>query len=143
VDRFERRTPRAWASGRADPAQEIATRSERLRRASLASLEEGQAFLSSIRTLTLRTSLRKAKPAKTPAVYFSLFWSTKTAGGQMIYRGYELEQKTLMVGWQVTITKDGRFARNSIVSQKLETAVEDAHNIVNGLIAGEASLQKS
>jgi hypothetical protein len=61
----------------------------------------------------------------------------------MIYRGYELEQKTLMVGWQVTITKDGRFARNSIVSQKLETAVEDAHNIVNGLIAGEASLQKS
>ena len=61
----------------------------------------------------------------------------------MIYRGYELEQKTLMVGWQITITKDGRFARNSIVSQKLETAVEDAHNIVNGLIAVEASLQKS
>jgi hypothetical protein len=53
----------------------------------------------------------------------------------LIYRGYELEQKTLMVGWQVTITKDGRFARNSIVSQKLETAVSDAHQIVDGLIA--------
>lgn len=56
----------------------------------------------------------------------------------MIYRGYELEQKTLMVGWQVTITKDGTFARNSIVSQKLETAVNDAHEIVDGLIAKAA-----
>jgi hypothetical protein len=54
---------------------------------------------------------------------------------RLIYRGYELEQKTLMVGWQVTITKDGRFARNSIVAQKLETAVDDAHRIVDGLIA--------
>jgi hypothetical protein len=54
---------------------------------------------------------------------------------RLIYRGYELEQKTLMVGWQVTITKDGRFARNSIVSQKLESAVDDAHKIVDALIS--------
>jgi hypothetical protein len=50
------------------------------------------------------------------------------------YRGYELEQKTLMVGWQVTITKDGRFARNSIVAQKLQAALDDAQTIVDGLI---------
>jgi hypothetical protein len=57
----------------------------------------------------------------------------------MLYRGYELEQKTLMVGWQVTITKDGRFARNSIVAQKLQAALDDAHGIVDGLIAISAS----
>jgi len=27
----------------------------------------------------------------------------------MTYRGYELEQKKLMVGWQITITKDDKF----------------------------------
>ena len=53
----------------------------------------------------------------------------------MDYRGYELEQKTLMVGWQITITKDGKFVRNGSVSQKLDTAVDEAHKIVDDLIA--------
>ena len=53
----------------------------------------------------------------------------------MTYRGYELEQKPLMVGWQITITKDGRFVRNAGVSQILDTAINDAHQIIDGLIA--------
>ena len=34
----------------------------------------------------------------------------------MSYRGYDLEQKTLMVGWQITITKDGKFVHNGSVT---------------------------
>ena len=42
----------------------------------------------------------------------------------MSYRGYELEQKTLMVGWQITITRDGKFVRNGNVAKELGVAVE-------------------
>jgi hypothetical protein len=54
---------------------------------------------------------------------------------RLFYRGYELEQKPLMVGWQITITKDGSFVRNAGVSQILDTAIDDAHKIIDGLIA--------
>ena len=53
----------------------------------------------------------------------------------MLYRGYDLEQKTLMVGWQVTITKDGTFVRNGSVTSRLETAMDDAHAYIDGLFA--------
>ena len=52
----------------------------------------------------------------------------------MTYRGYELEQKTLMVGWQITITKDGTFVRNGSVTSKLATAMDDAHEYIDGLL---------
>ena len=57
----------------------------------------------------------------------------------MIYRGYELEQKTLMVGWQITITKDGKFVRNGSVTTKLDAAMDDAHAYIDGLFALAAS----
>jgi hypothetical protein len=44
----------------------------------------------------------------------------------LIYRGYELEQKALMVGWQITITKDGTFVQNGSVTTKLDAAMDDA-----------------
>jgi hypothetical protein len=53
----------------------------------------------------------------------------------MTYRGYELEQKTLMVGWQITITKDGKFVRNSSVAQQLTAAMDEAQKFVDGVIA--------
>jgi hypothetical protein len=53
----------------------------------------------------------------------------------MTYRGYELEQKTLMVGWQITITKDGKFVRNGGVAQQLTTAMDEAQKFVDGVIA--------
>ena len=59
----------------------------------------------------------------------------------MIYRGYELEQKTLMVGWQITITKDGTFVRNGSVTSKLDTAMDDAHEYIDGLFVLDASLR--
>lgn len=53
----------------------------------------------------------------------------------MSYRGYELEQKTLMVGWQITITKDGKFVRNGSVVQQLTAAMDEAQKFVDGVIA--------
>ena len=53
----------------------------------------------------------------------------------MSYRGYDLEQKTLMVGWQITITKDGRFVHNGSVTKNLTSAVEEAEGFVDRAIA--------
>jgi hypothetical protein len=53
----------------------------------------------------------------------------------MIYRGYDLEQKTLMVGWQITITKDGKFVHNGSVTKTLAAAVDEAEKFVDRAIA--------
>jgi ABC-type proline/glycine betaine transport system ATPase subunit len=53
----------------------------------------------------------------------------------MIYRGYDLEEKTLMVGWQITITKDGKFVRNGTVAKQLAAATDEAQKFVDGIIA--------
>ena len=52
-----------------------------------------------------------------------------------MYRGYDLEEKTLMVGWQITITKDGKFVRNGSVVQQLTAALDEARSLVDGIIA--------
>ena len=53
----------------------------------------------------------------------------------MSYRGYDMEQKTLMVGWQITITKDGKFVHNGSVTKSLTSAVDDAEKFVDRAIA--------
>ena len=53
----------------------------------------------------------------------------------MSYRGYDLEQKTLMVGWQITITKDGNFVYNGNVTKSLSSAVDEAEKFVDRAIA--------
>ena len=53
----------------------------------------------------------------------------------MSYRGYDLEQKTLMVVWQITITKDGKFVRNGNVTNSLTSAVDEAEKFVDQVIA--------
>ena len=53
----------------------------------------------------------------------------------MTYRGYDLEGKTLMVGWQITITKGSKFVRDGAVSKRLVTAMDEAQKIVDGIIA--------
>jgi hypothetical protein len=53
----------------------------------------------------------------------------------MIYRGYDLEQKTLMVGWQITITKDGKFVYNGSVTKSLTSAMDEAEKFVDRAIA--------
>jgi ABC-type proline/glycine betaine transport system ATPase subunit len=53
----------------------------------------------------------------------------------MSYRGYDLEQKTLMVGWQITITKDGKFVQNGSVTKSLSSAIDDAEKFVDRVIA--------
>lgn len=53
----------------------------------------------------------------------------------MTYRGYDLEQKMLLVGWQITITKDDKFVRNGSVTQHLAAAMDEAHKFVDDAIA--------
>ena len=53
----------------------------------------------------------------------------------MSYRGYDLEQKTLMVGWQVTITKDGKFIHNGSVTKTLLSAMDEAEKFIDRVIA--------
>lgn len=53
----------------------------------------------------------------------------------MSYRGYDLEQKTLMVGWQITITKDGKFVHNGSVTKSLTSAVDEAEKYIDRAIA--------
>lgn len=53
----------------------------------------------------------------------------------MTYRGYDLEQKPLMVGWQITITKDGKFIRNGTVTTNLISAVNEAERLVDRVLA--------
>ncbi len=53
----------------------------------------------------------------------------------MSYRGYDLEQKTLMVGWQIAITKDGKFVHNGSVTKDLASAVDEAEKFVDRVIA--------
>jgi hypothetical protein len=52
-----------------------------------------------------------------------------------LYRGYELEHKALVVGWQIAITKEGTFVQNGAVFQHLQVALDDAHSFVDGLLA--------
>ena len=53
----------------------------------------------------------------------------------MNYRGYDLEQKTLMVGWQITITREGKFVRNGIVTKELSAAMDEAKKLVDRTLA--------
>jgi ABC-type proline/glycine betaine transport system ATPase subunit len=53
----------------------------------------------------------------------------------MSYRGYDLEQKPLMVGWQITIFKDGKFVQNGSVTKNLASAVDEAEKFVDRVLA--------
>jgi len=53
----------------------------------------------------------------------------------MSYRGYDLEHKTLMVGWQITITKNDSFVYNGAVTKALTSAVDEAKKFVDRAIA--------
>ena len=53
----------------------------------------------------------------------------------MIYRGDELEQKALMVSWQIAITKDDKFIRNGTVTTSLASAIREAEKFVDRVLA--------
>ena len=40
-----------------------------------------------------------------------------------------------MVGWQITITKDGKFIRNGTVTTNLISAVNEAERLVDRVLA--------
>jgi hypothetical protein len=49
------------------------------------------------------------------------------------YRGYQLEVKSLSVGWQVIITKDGAYVSNGNIKSDMKVALDEAHAIIDGL----------
>jgi hypothetical protein len=53
----------------------------------------------------------------------------------MSYRGYDLQQKTLTVGWQIAITKEGKFIGNGTVTTNLAAAIQDAEKFVDRVFA--------
>lgn len=53
----------------------------------------------------------------------------------MLYRGYHLEQKQMMVGWQVTITKDDAFVRHSGISTALEVVMAESRGYIDQLLS--------
>jgi len=53
----------------------------------------------------------------------------------MSYRGYDFEQKTLMVGWQIIITRDGKFVRNGSVTKDLAFARDEAEKFIDRVLA--------
>jgi hypothetical protein len=58
----------------------------------------------------------------------------------LTYRGYDLEEKTLMVGWQIATTRNGAFIRNSNIAPQLSEALREARAYVDDLIkAAEAA----
>ncbi|HEU0095117.1 MAG TPA: hypothetical protein VFQ52_01585 [Rhizomicrobium sp.] len=52
----------------------------------------------------------------------------------MGYRGYELEQKTLIVGCQVIITKNDAFVRNGSILKEMKDAIAEAQAYIDSLM---------
>ena len=53
----------------------------------------------------------------------------------MDYRGYDLEKKPLMIGWQITITKDERFVWHGSIVNELDLAINEAHKYIDDLLS--------
>ena len=53
----------------------------------------------------------------------------------MLYRGYHLEQKRMMVGWQITISKDDAFVRHSGISSEVEVVLVEARRYIDQLLS--------
>jgi hypothetical protein len=51
----------------------------------------------------------------------------------MHYRGYELEKKHLLVGWQVIVPKDGGFVQSGPITKDLGSAMAEARAYVGRL----------
>jgi hypothetical protein len=49
------------------------------------------------------------------------------------YSGHQLEIKSLAVGWQVIVTKDGGYVSNGDIKGDLATALEEAHEFIDKL----------
>jgi hypothetical protein len=49
------------------------------------------------------------------------------------YRGYDMELKSMTVGWQVTTTKNDVFVRHSGVSEDLDEVITETHAFIDGL----------
>jgi hypothetical protein len=51
------------------------------------------------------------------------------------YRGYQLQQKILLVGWQITLFRDDKFVRNGSIFKEPESAFAEARALVDALLS--------
>jgi hypothetical protein len=49
------------------------------------------------------------------------------------YNNHQLEIKSLPVGWQVIVTKNGRYVSNGLIKEDLATALEEAQDFIDKL----------
>jgi len=49
------------------------------------------------------------------------------------YGDHQLEIKSLAVGWQVIVTRNGAYVSNGHIKDDLATALEDAHAFIDSL----------
>ena len=47
------------------------------------------------------------------------------------YGGHQLEIKSLPLGWQVIVTKNGAYVSNGHIEEDLATALEEAHSFID------------
>jgi hypothetical protein len=71
---------------------------------------------------------RPFKPKQAPAR------SPPDTDRHAIYRGYDLELKSMMVGWQVTVVKNDSIVCNTDVTVTREAALVDAHAHIDRLL---------
>jgi hypothetical protein len=63
------------------------------------------------------------------------------SANNLLYRGYHFERKTLMVGSQVTITRDDVFVQHTTVSKTSDEAITEARAYIDELLLREGEGQ--
>lgn len=56
------------------------------------------------------------------------------------YNGHQLEIKSLAIGWQVIITRDGAYVSNGNVEGSLPTALEEARKSIDAQVTEPSPL---
>jgi hypothetical protein len=57
------------------------------------------------------------------------------SGFETDYRGYQLHQKILLVGWQIAVFRDDKFVRNGTIFKNPESAFAEARALVDALLS--------
>ena len=76
-------------------------------------------------------SLQRNVPTATSAVLMSAAGPPRIES--QTYGGHQLEIKSLPVGWQVIVTKNGAYVSNGHIEEDLTAALEEAHSFIDKL----------
>ena len=95
-------------------------------------------MLYRLRTL-VAAWLRRHAPAPGPVVDAAPARTAYATPRETLYRGHQLEQKRLLVGWQVAVTRQDAFVWNGNVTLDAEAAMAEARAHVDCLLTHSAA----